>query len=206
MPLPQILIVSGSHSPDSQSARLAGYLRQRLQALEIADEVALHDLGSAPLPLWQEGVPYPFAAQAASAEALILISPEWHGMGHARVEELVPVHGPRLAGAQAGAAVRCVRWRRRALSGAGAAQLLVQEFPPLLPTRPPDRPRRAGGAAQRRSKPGGNPLPAAHRPYAAIAAGLHQRLRPYPPRPAGTGRGLPLRPVNPSTPRKRGLS
>lgn len=80
MPLPQILIVSGSHSPDSQSARLAGYLRQRLQALEIADEVTLHDLGSAPLPLWQEGVPYPLAEQAADAEALILISPEWHGM------------------------------------------------------------------------------------------------------------------------------
>ncbi|MCQ4276010.1 NADPH-dependent FMN reductase [Stutzerimonas degradans] len=80
MPLPQILIVSGSHSPDSQSARLADYLRQRLQALEIAEEVALHDLGGAPLPLWQEGVPYPFAEQAASAEALILISPEWHGM------------------------------------------------------------------------------------------------------------------------------
>ncbi|HBB78938.1 MAG TPA: NADPH-dependent FMN reductase [Pseudomonas sp.] len=80
MALPHVLIVSGSHSPDSQSARLADYLCERLQTLEIAGEVALHDLGTTPLPLWQEGAQYPFAEQAARADALILISPEWHGM------------------------------------------------------------------------------------------------------------------------------
>lgn len=80
MALPQVLIISGSHSPDSQSARLASYLRERLQRLEIAGEVTLHDLGTAPLPLWQEGAQYPLAEQADRADGLILISPEWHGM------------------------------------------------------------------------------------------------------------------------------
>lgn len=78
----QILIVSGSHSAHSQSACLADYLRKRLSALDICscENVAVHDLGSDPLPLWQQDFTYPRAAAVAQADALILISPEWHGM------------------------------------------------------------------------------------------------------------------------------
>ncbi|KRW60967.1 NADPH-dependent FMN reductase [Pseudomonas sp. TTU2014-080ASC] len=78
----EIVIVSGSHSPDSQSARLAGYLKARLQELAIsaAEDVTVHDLGAEPLPLWQEGARYAHAQSMADADAVILISPEWHGM------------------------------------------------------------------------------------------------------------------------------
>ncbi|WXL25950.1 NAD(P)H-dependent oxidoreductase [Ectopseudomonas mendocina] len=82
MPASEVLIVSGSHSADSQSARLAEYLKNRLMVLDISSacDVKLHDLGSDPLPLWQEGMTYPHADAVANADAIILISPEWHGM------------------------------------------------------------------------------------------------------------------------------
>jgi NAD(P)H-dependent FMN reductase len=78
----EVLIVSGSHSADSQSARLGEYLKNRLMALGVSNacDVSLHDLGSDPLPLWQEGMAYPHAELVDSADAIILISPEWHGM------------------------------------------------------------------------------------------------------------------------------
>ncbi|MCU1719051.1 NADPH-dependent FMN reductase [Pseudomonas sp. 5P_3.1_Bac2] len=82
MQFKQILIVSGSHSAGSQSARLGHYLGERLSALGICASagVKVHDLGSQPLALWQEGAAYPRADDAANADAVILISPEWHGM------------------------------------------------------------------------------------------------------------------------------
>ena len=82
MPSNEILIVSGSHSADSQSARLGEYLKNRLKALDICNTgaVKVHDLGSEPLPLWQEGATYSRADDVAHADAVILISPEWHGM------------------------------------------------------------------------------------------------------------------------------
>ena len=81
----QIAIISGSHTVDSQSARVADYLRSRLLVLPFACDVqvALHDLGAEPLPLWQPGIPGLTTEQAnlcRSADAYILISPEWHGM------------------------------------------------------------------------------------------------------------------------------
>lgn len=82
MPTSNILIVSGSHSPDSQSSRFADYLRSRLSMLGVSElgAVSVHDLGSEPLPLWQSGVSYSYADEVARADAVILISPEWHGM------------------------------------------------------------------------------------------------------------------------------
>lgn len=81
----QITIISGSHSVDSQSARVADYLRSRLLDLPLGCDVqvGLHDLGAEPLALWQPGIPGLNPQQAnmcRSADAYILISPDWHGM------------------------------------------------------------------------------------------------------------------------------
>lgn len=42
--------------------------------------ISVHDLGSEPLPLWRSGANYSYAEEVARADAVILISPEWHGM------------------------------------------------------------------------------------------------------------------------------
>jgi len=78
----RIFIVSGSHSPESQSSRFAEYIKSRLNVLRISapDTVCVHDLGSEPLPLWQNGSVYSRADEVVQADAVILISPEWHGM------------------------------------------------------------------------------------------------------------------------------
>jgi len=81
----QIAIISGSHSVGSQSALVADYLRSRLLDLSLAGDmqVGLHDLGTEPLPLWQPGLSGLSTQQAnmyRSADAYILISPDWHGM------------------------------------------------------------------------------------------------------------------------------
>lgn len=78
----RIMIVAGSHSAESQSARFAEYLRERLAVLGICGSAAVrvHDLGCEPLPLWQSGAGYPHADAVAQAEGIVLVSPEWHGM------------------------------------------------------------------------------------------------------------------------------
>ncbi len=51
----QVTIISGSHSADSQSARIAHYLRRHLVTLQFIGDwpVALHDVGARLLFLWQ---------------------------------------------------------------------------------------------------------------------------------------------------------
>lgn len=81
----QVTIISGSHSSDSQSVKVAKYIRQRILALSLCGntQINLHDLGAEPLPLWQPGISGFTSDQKAGchgADAYILISPDWHGM------------------------------------------------------------------------------------------------------------------------------
>lgn len=81
----QVTIISGSHTSESQSVRIAEYLRRRLLALELVNntQVGIHDLGAAPLPLWKPGISGLTSQQIAmcsDADAYILVSPDWHGM------------------------------------------------------------------------------------------------------------------------------
>lgn len=79
-----LVLVSGSSQTNSQSAKVADYLRQRWVDLGLGDCSDLIDLASDSLPLW----PAPdtgkrWLAQQAilrRATALIVISPEWNGM------------------------------------------------------------------------------------------------------------------------------
>ena len=79
------VVISGSGRPESESARVGKYLHQRLIDMQLRDNshCSLIDLGSDPLPLWPEQNTerwYDYAARLQAADALIVITPEWHGM------------------------------------------------------------------------------------------------------------------------------
>lgn len=84
----KITIICGSHRDNSQSSKVAGFIKNTLED-GICDETWLFDLAGNPLPLWDEGVwdgeekwlelLTPIREQVASSDAFVVISPEWHG-------------------------------------------------------------------------------------------------------------------------------
>lgn len=79
-----IVLLSGSNRSNSQSVKVARYLRDRLEKLALCDSSELIDLASSRLPLWpEEDTDRVWSAQQSilkKATALIVISPEWNGM------------------------------------------------------------------------------------------------------------------------------
>ena len=78
-------LVAGSSRNNSQSGKVARFLRQRLIQLGCTDDhhSSVIDLGLAPLPLWpaEDMGPWElYSKQLAAADALVIISPEWNGM------------------------------------------------------------------------------------------------------------------------------
>ncbi|MFW8633241.1 NADPH-dependent FMN reductase [Vibrio natriegens] len=83
----KITIVSGSQRANSQSLQVAGYLKSlSLEHFDTADILDLHQLN---LPFWNEGVWQqteewqqwiPISETLKHSDAVILITPEWHGM------------------------------------------------------------------------------------------------------------------------------
>lgn len=87
------VVISGSGRPQSESARVGDYMRQRLIDLQLSDDsrCSLIDLGTSPLPLWPEqndGLWHEYAARLQAADALIVITPEWHGMASPALKNL----------------------------------------------------------------------------------------------------------------------
>ncbi len=83
----KITIVSGSQRANSQSLSVARYI-ESLSA-EDFDECSVFDLNQIDLPLWNEGVWQhteewgqwtPIAGTLKRSDAVVLITPEWHGM------------------------------------------------------------------------------------------------------------------------------
>lgn len=79
-----VTLIAGSSQASSQSAKVAHYLAARLQALEICVTASVVDLGRTPLPLWPAPIEdHAWVEQTGHlqrADALVVISPEWHGM------------------------------------------------------------------------------------------------------------------------------
>ncbi len=83
-----IFIVSGSHRENSQSGRMARYMAARIEELGAQPDIL--DLAQTPLPFWREdfwdsprsgwGEWDQIAQRLQQADALVVISPEWHGM------------------------------------------------------------------------------------------------------------------------------
>lgn len=83
----KFFILSGSHRKESQSLKVANYLKRVLETEHKGAEVHLCSLSGNPVPLWDEehgGAPdalwEPISAQLQAADALIVVSPEWSGM------------------------------------------------------------------------------------------------------------------------------
>ena len=84
----KFVIISGSHRAQSQSERVAHYIADTVRASK--GEAAVISLANNPLPLWDEGVwgddPKwkelwgPISKELRSADALVVVSPEWSGM------------------------------------------------------------------------------------------------------------------------------
>ena len=97
----QIAIIVGSHRKDSQSAKVARFLASQL--ISLGDHRCwICDLGKDPLPLWDEeiGSDAPqwsglkaLAEKIDSADAFIMIAPEWHGMVPAALKNFFLVCG-----------------------------------------------------------------------------------------------------------------
>lgn len=80
-----IALVAGSSRPNSQSGKVARYLRQRLIALGLSSEThsSIIDLGQDPLPQWpSDGAAHwpEHAAKLQAADAVVVVAPEFHGM------------------------------------------------------------------------------------------------------------------------------
>ena len=80
-----IVLVAGSGRSNSQSGKVARFLRQRLIQLGQTSEESsgVIDLGLAPLPLWPAEDTGPWAMysqQLKDADALVIVAPEWNGM------------------------------------------------------------------------------------------------------------------------------
>lgn len=80
-----IVLVAGSSRRDSQSAKVAHFLRQRLIELDLGSATSTHviDLGAQPLALWpsdEQGPWSDYQQRLQAADAVVVIAPEWHGM------------------------------------------------------------------------------------------------------------------------------
>ena len=84
----KVAIICGSHRDNSQSAKVARHIQNTLQS-EYSEQTWLFDLGGNPLPLWDQGVwdgdeawkerLQPIKQELADCDALVVVSPEWHG-------------------------------------------------------------------------------------------------------------------------------
>ena len=85
----RIVVVSGSHRIDSQSRRVADFVRSTLGD-EFGATASIVDLAEAAIPFWDEGVWRgdavwseawsPIAARLDEATGIVLVVPEWGGM------------------------------------------------------------------------------------------------------------------------------
>jgi NAD(P)H-dependent FMN reductase len=83
----KFFILSGSHRIEAQSLKVANYVKSVLMREHPGAEVHLYSLSGNPLPLWDEatgGAPDalwdPISRELKSADALVVVSPEWSGM------------------------------------------------------------------------------------------------------------------------------
>lgn len=80
-----VVFIAGSSRSNSQSGKVARFLRERMIEQEQTRDDLSHviDLGLAPLPLWPSADSGPwatYAQQLQAADAVVVIAPEWNGM------------------------------------------------------------------------------------------------------------------------------
>lgn len=91
------VIISGSHRTDSQSSKVSNWLAD--QARKSGHDVDVIDLAGNPIPLWDQSAwngdsdlsakMKPYLDKVKNADALVLVSPEWHGMAAAGLKNFL---------------------------------------------------------------------------------------------------------------------
>lgn len=86
----KLIIISGSHRLNSQSGRVSLFLKQRVEEQGLFDQVNVLSLEGNALPLWDPAIYSgdeswrqllsPWRQSLKEADALIVVTPEWHGM------------------------------------------------------------------------------------------------------------------------------
>lgn len=86
----KIIVISGSHRKNSESEKVAKYVKNNLNKIASNLEVEVLSLAENPIPLWEENVwsddPkwqeiwLPVSRKLSSADAFVVVSPEWGGM------------------------------------------------------------------------------------------------------------------------------
>ena len=83
----KFFILAGSHRAEAASLKVARYVQSILEREHAGAAVHLYSLSGNPLPLWDEasgGAPDalwdPISAELKSADALVVVTPEWGGM------------------------------------------------------------------------------------------------------------------------------
>ena len=102
-----VLIISGSHRPNSQSLKMGNYIKRLIG--ENNEEVELIDLAEVDLPFWDEGfwdskndkwkkIWAPIGEKVKNADSFVFIAPEYGGMVPAKLKNFFLFLNPTIAG------------------------------------------------------------------------------------------------------------
>jgi NAD(P)H-dependent FMN reductase len=89
-----IFILAGSHRDQAQSSKVAHFVQAQLDRIYPDASNYILNLATQSLPLWDDGmwnnesdfyqevapIRTPIAKELEAADAVVVISPEWHGM------------------------------------------------------------------------------------------------------------------------------
>ncbi len=104
----KITIISGSHRPGSQSRKVADHIQKTLLEEGICEQAEIFSLENNPLPLWDQGIwegeekwetlLAPLRQTLRESDALVIISPEWHGQVPAGLKNFFLIVGKNEVG------------------------------------------------------------------------------------------------------------
>ena len=99
----KLTIISGSHRQESQSERISGVLKERVEALTLFNQVDILSLTGNPLPLWDESIwsgdddwkarLTPWKKTLKESDALVVVVPEWNGMAPSGLKNFLLLFG-----------------------------------------------------------------------------------------------------------------
>lgn len=86
----KLTLISGSHRQASETTKVAKFLEQKALEQKLFEETFLFELAENSLPLWDESIfnaesdwrgrLAPIARELNDSDALVILTPEWHGM------------------------------------------------------------------------------------------------------------------------------
>ncbi len=108
----KVAIVSGSHRQPSQSIKVAKLIRRRIGERFAGAQAEIIDLGGNPYPLWDQGIwdgDPAWTERLAEpkrilneSDALVVVSPEWHGQVPSGLKNFFLLFGPKELGHKPG--------------------------------------------------------------------------------------------------------